>query len=92
MSFLHGDHLGSANLTTNNAGTKTSEVRYMPYGEMRYQWSNVPTDKRFTSQRQEGALGGVYDMNARYFDPLIGRFLSADSIVPRAENPQAFNR
>ena len=49
VSFLHGDHLGSASMTTNNAGAKTSEARYMPYGEMRYQWSSTPTDKRFTS-------------------------------------------
>jgi RHS repeat-associated protein len=82
VSFLHGDHLGSASLTTNNAGTKIAEARYMPYGEMRYQWSNTPTDKRFTLQRFEGALGGVYDFNARYLNPLTGRFLSADSIVP----------
>ncbi len=51
VSFLHGDHLGSASLTTNNAGVKIAETRYMPYGEMRYQWSNTLTDKRFTSQR-----------------------------------------
>jgi hypothetical protein len=30
--------------------------------------------------------------NARYMSPLIGRFLSADSIVPEPGNPQAFNR
>jgi hypothetical protein len=29
---------------------------------------------------------------ARYFSPTLGRFVSADSIVPGAGNPQAFNR
>jgi hypothetical protein len=29
---------------------------------------------------------------ARYYDPTIGRFISADSIVPSAVNPQALNR
>ncbi|NJM42388.1 MAG: hypothetical protein HC853_17445 [Anaerolineae bacterium] len=84
--FLHGDHLGSASLTTSNAGAKVSEMRYMPYGEVRYQWSNMPTDRRYTSQRIEGALGGVYDYNARFFNPLTARFLSADSIVPDGDN------
>jgi hypothetical protein len=65
VSFLHSDHLGSASLTTNNAGTKIAEARYMPYGEMRYQWSSTPTDKRFTSQRFEGALGGVFTISMR---------------------------
>jgi RHS repeat-associated protein len=42
--------------------------------------------------KEESALGGIYDFNARFYDPAIGRFLSADSIVPGAGNPQAFNR
>lgn len=31
-------------------------------------------------------------MGAREFDPLIGRFISADTIVPRPGDPQSFNR
>ncbi len=30
LSYLHGDHLGSASLTTNAAGQKVSEQRYKP--------------------------------------------------------------
>jgi len=30
--------------------------------------------------------------NARYYSPLLGRFISADTIVPGAGNPQQFNR
>ncbi len=56
----------------------------------------MPTDYQFTGQRQESALGpasfGLYDFNARFYDPLLGRFISADTIVPGAGNPQALNR
>jgi hypothetical protein len=32
------------------------------------------------------------DYNARYYDPGLGRFVSADTVVPQAGNPQALNR
>jgi len=35
---------------------------------------------------------GLYYYNARYYLPGIGRFLSADTIVPDPADPQAFNR
>lgn len=31
-------------------------------------------------------------MNARYYLPQVGRFVSPDSIVPEPENPQSYNR
>ena len=36
--------------------------------------------------------GGLYFYNARYYDPALGRFASADTIVPQPENPQNLNR
>jgi RHS repeat-associated protein len=88
--FLHGDHLGSASLTTSNAGAKIAEARYAPFGETRYQWSSMPTDRRFTSQRLTSY--GTISFPAREYSPLLGRFLSADSIVPRPGDPQSLNR
>ena len=35
---------------------------------------------------------GLYDYNARYYDPHSGRFISADTLVPDPASPQAFNR
>jgi RHS repeat-associated protein len=35
---------------------------------------------------------GLYDYNARYYDPYINRFISADTIVPDPTNPQQYNR
>jgi len=51
----------------------------------------LPTDYQFTGQRWEDGLG-LYDYNVRYYDPLIGRFISADTIVPSPGDPQSLNR
>ena len=40
----------------------------------------------------EGFVGTLYDYVARAYDPALGRFISADTIVPGAGNPAAFNR
>ena len=57
---------------------------------MRYQWGSLPTTYNFTGQRLDGDTGLLY-YGARYYDPLLGRFLSADSIVQAdAKNPTPY--
>jgi len=48
------------------------------------------TDQLFTGQRDVGL--GIYHYEARFYSPKLGRFLSPDTIVPGAANPQAWNR
>jgi RHS repeat-associated protein len=93
VSGLPGDHLGSASLATNSSGgvVANSSTRYYPYGATRSGGSGMPTDYRFTGQRIESALG-IYQMGARWYDGALGRWLSADSIVPGPANPQSLNR
>ena len=89
---LLGDHLGSATLTTDGGGNWVGEARYTPYGEMRrdYPRGVIPTDRLYTGQRQE--TFGLYDYRARYYHPALGRFVSADPVVPEPGNPQGLNR
>ncbi|MEM4414290.1 MAG: RHS repeat-associated core domain-containing protein, partial [Candidatus Caldarchaeum sp.] len=35
---------------------------------------------------------GLYFYNARWYDPVLGRFLQPDPLVPEPGNPQALNR
>ncbi|WP_423226072.1 RHS repeat-associated core domain-containing protein [Candidatus Amarolinea aalborgensis] len=48
--------------------------------------------RRFTGQVLDDAAGGLYFYNARYYDPALGRFIQADTIVPQPVNPQSLNR
>ncbi len=66
--WLHGDHLGSASLTTNAGGQKVAELRYLPFGETRWAWGTTPTDRRYTGQRELPGVG-LYDYNARMYWP-----------------------
>jgi RHS repeat-associated protein len=90
VSWLLGDHLGSTAVTA--VGTsKTGELRYYAFGGTRYTWGSTPTSYRYTGQRQEESLG-LYFYNARWYDPALGRFAQADTIVPSPGNPQSLNR
>ncbi len=91
---LLGDHLGSTALTADGAsGAKLSELRYKPWGEVRYVWGATMTGYRYTGQRMEGT--GLYDYGGgtRWYDPMLGRWTSPDSIVPLAsQGVQALDR
>ena len=78
-------------MTANSGGGYFSEVRYKAWGETRFTSGNTPTTYRFTGQREEQSLG-LYFYNARWYDPALGRFIQADTIVPRPGNSQAWDR
>ncbi len=88
--YYHTDHLGSSSIITNASGNKTNELYYYPYGKTRYALDSSLTHK-FTGQEEDEETG-LYYYGARYYDPAIGRFVSADSMVPSPGNPQNLNR
>jgi RHS repeat-associated protein len=89
--YILKDHLNSASVVTNQSGTIVGEDRFYPFGETRFTTGDMKTDKLFTGQRQIAGLG-IYHYNARFYSPKLGRFLSADTIVPGYANPQVLNR
>jgi RHS repeat-associated protein len=100
LYYLHSDHLGSTSVTTcgsgacGAAGAVVARQWYYPYGEIRPGGTGTtPTTIGYTGQRREEAgLGSLMYYRARFYSPLLQRFLSADTIVPSAGNPQALNR
>ncbi len=91
LYYILKDHLGSASVITNSTGAVVGEQRYYPFGETRLTTGTIFTDQLFTGQREMTGLG-IYHYNARFYSPKLGRFLSADRIVPDPANPQDLNR
>jgi RHS repeat-associated protein len=91
LRFLLGDHLGSTAITATTSGSKLAELRYYPWGGVRYSYGPTPTDYRFTGQ-QEIATIGLYFYNSRFYDASIGRFVSPDTIIPLQQGSQAWDR
>jgi len=91
VQYLVGDHLGTTSLVLNANGTVHSEARHYPYGEERWSSGTLPTDYRFTGQRNDSYIKLVH-MGVRHYDPALGRWLSADTIVPEPGSSQSYNR
>src|SRR4030042_1643547 len=77
--FYHTDHLGSSSVITDELGNKVQETYYYPFGETWYNSGNA-THYKFTGQEEDPETG-LYYYGARYYDPVIGKFISAASIV-----------
>jgi RHS repeat-associated protein len=96
VQWLLGDHLGSTSVVVNASGVVQSTQLYKPWGESRYSSSASPTKYLYTGQMKEGGLGGaegLYDYGARWYDPSLGRFAQADTIIPEAsQGTQAWDR
>ena len=92
--YYHKDHLGSTRVTTTEEDGDgeievVNESEYLPYG---YKTSSSSSpDYLFTDQEFDNEVG-LYNFKARMYDPMIGRFTTADSIVPDLYSSQSLNR
>ena len=87
LYFMLSDQLGSTSVTTDSSGQNPTTLEYDPWGGTRFASKdgngndNTPTNYRYTGQRQEPSFG-LYFYQARWYDPSIGRFAQADTVVP----------
>jgi len=93
------DHLGNVMALSDVDGNfvSGSDARYDPFGAFTTTPATNPnvSNLGFTGHRHNNTgannLGLIY-MNARYYLPEVGRFVSPDTIVPQPGNPQSYNR
>ncbi|MCP4668998.1 MAG: hypothetical protein GY849_21895, partial [Deltaproteobacteria bacterium] len=71
--------------------TVVEATQYMPFGGQRDHTGSVTSNYKFTDQELDPETG-LYNYNARLYDPIIGRFISPDTIVQAPYDPQTLNR
>lgn len=94
INHLFGDHLGSTSVVLDNSGNIIDRSQHLPFGGMRGgtpSYLDDVTSEGYTGHKENADIGLTY-MNARYYVGLIGRFASADLLIPNPANPQTFNR
>jgi RHS repeat-associated protein len=78
VSFLHRDHLATVKMVTNMSGAVTERTGYAAYGEPK---PTTSLPKGFIGERPDPETGLLH-LNARYYDPALGRFISPDDWDP----------
>ena len=96
LRYLHADALGNIDTITDGHGAVLQRIAYRPFGMRQVTASNDPdyqawTDRGFTGHEHLDGLGLIH-MNARLYDPEIGRFLSPDTYIQAPQNSQNYNR
>ncbi|MDA8163109.1 MAG: RHS repeat-associated core domain-containing protein [Desulfobacteraceae bacterium] len=89
--FYQDDHLGSSSVVTDQSGNEVEEIHYYPFGQVLSKTGSANVKYEFTGQEADPETG-LYYYNARYYDPALSRFISADIFVQSPYDPQSLNR
>lgn len=91
--FYHFDRLGSTVALTDSTGAVTGQVSYGSYGEILSETGSVSTaflfNGRWGVQTDEN---GIYFHRARYYHPLLRRFLNQDTVLGAITTSASMNR
>ena len=91
-TYFHFDALGSPVAATDQAGNVVWKEEYRPYGARIKQEPAAGSNTRwYTGHPQDDDTGLTY-MGARYYDPVVGRFMATDPKGFTADNLHSFNR
>jgi RHS repeat-associated protein len=77
--YYHLDHVGNVNVISDGQGNQFERLDYHPFGEVAQpEQVNQQFDISF-NQHHWDQQANLYYFGARHYDPVIGRFVSADT-------------
>ncbi|MGI8553119.1 MAG: RHS repeat-associated core domain-containing protein, partial [Dehalococcoidia bacterium] len=88
-SYYLDDALGSVRGQANASGALTGSGDYDVFGAAR-SGSTLSSTMGYAGQQTDPETGFSY-LRARYYNPALGRFLSADTTLPNAPGTQGYN-
>ncbi|MDE6695786.1 MAG: hypothetical protein K2K25_02800 [Muribaculaceae bacterium] len=101
LYFVLRDYLGSVTHIIESDGSLKQELSYDAWGRMRdsstwetysYENESQPMFGRGYCGHEHIRVGGLINMNARLYDPALGRFLSPDPFIQFKDWSQNLNR
>ena len=87
--LYHADQLGSTRVLTDTSGTVKATYSYDAYGNVTSSTGSVANPFLFAGQYKD-AESGLYYLQARYYDPTTGQFLTRDLMVGSTRLPYAY--
>lgn len=91
-AYFLTDQVDSVGQILDDNAHTVSRMQYEPYGETFVQRGNQNFSPKYNSQELDKETS-LYFYNARYYDPKIARFASADTIIPgNGLETQGWNR
>ncbi|WP_081700033.1 RHS repeat-associated core domain-containing protein [Rhodanobacter sp. OR87] len=89
VTYVYSDPQGTPLAEADANGTITATFDYRPYGVQAL--GTAPNGPGYTGHVNDPDTGLVY-MQARYYDPAVGRFVSVDPVGPSAGDVFKLNR
>ena len=93
MYYAHTDHLGSLAVITGKNGNIVQQCKFDAWGKRSFDKKDpaIVFDRGWQSHEHMDEFK-LLNMNGRCYDPVLGRFLSADPVVQNPLSSQSYNR
>ena len=78
QSFVHHrDHLASVKVITDATGAAVNRTTYRPFGDLASVTGTHAESDGYIGEKRDAETGYIF-LHARYYDPMLGRFISPD--------------